>query len=96
MILTKDLSADYADYADWRRVEGSFFYLRLCANLRIQSLSASHGNHAASAAFGIRSSTLENMGYQWILYSTGIQIHDVLRALRVKFFISAPPRLHVR
>jgi hypothetical protein len=36
------------------------------------------------------------MGISGFLYSTGIQIHDVLRVLRVKFFyylrVFAPPR----
>jgi hypothetical protein len=41
-------------------------------------------------------SILEDGVYQWILYSIGIQILRVLRALRVKFFLylraSAAPR----
>ena len=52
-------------------------------------------------AAGSGSNPLYHEGYgdQWILHSTGIQIHDVLRvlrALRVKFFLylraSAAPR----
>jgi hypothetical protein len=91
IILTKDLSADYTD---WRRVGESMFLI--CVTLRQSADMISirlSGNHAASATFGIRSSTLENMGDQWTSYSPGIQTlrgsasprapKSVLRALRV-------------